>query len=186
MDKKTLRETVLAALSQASEEMRHAEDCKIYENVVKLDLYHDAKTVFLYISVAHEADTRRIAEHALNAGKRIAVPRCTGRGIMHAVELHSLDELVPDRFGIPSAPGDRRIVEPEELDLILVPAVAFDRKGNRLGRGGGYYDRYLARVPDSVKTVGICRAAQLLCEISADALDIPVQCLVTPDCVYRG
>lgn len=185
MDKKTVRKAVLDALSQMSEEMRRVEDCKIYENVVKLDSYRNAETIFLYISVSHEADTRRIAEHALQEGKRIAVPRCVERGIMYAVVLNSLEELVPDRFGIPSAPSSSCIIDPEELDLILVPAIAFDRKGNRLGRGGGYYDRYLAHVPGTVQTVGICRALQLLQEISADKLDIPVQYVVTPDEIYR-
>ena len=181
MDKAALRRQVQERLATMDAQARNLEDCKIYENIVKLERYQKAKTIFLYISVEHEADTRRLAADALRAGKRVAVPRCTGKGIMDAVLLHTMDELRPDKFGIPSAPADARVIAPEMLDFILVPGVAFDPMGNRLGRGGGFYDRYLARTPGHVFTVGVCRAAQLVEEIAMSALDIPVACVVAPD-----
>ena len=186
MDKKLLRSEILEKLAQMSDANRADEDLKIFDNIVKSDVFKRAQTVFMYISVGHEADTRRIAEYALSQGKCVAIPRCIGQGIMHAVEIKSLAELVPDKYDIPSAPAQARIVNPHELDLVLVPAVAFDKVGNRLGRGGGYYDRYLEKIPKETVTMGICRAAQLLCEIPSASHDIPVDYVVSPKGISGG
>lgn len=186
MYKKECRKQVLCALAKMSDDERIREDCKIYDNVVKLEEYKRAETIFAYISVGVEADTRKLVADALSKGKRVAIPRCIGTGIMHAVQILSLSELVPDKYDIPSAPKDNPIVPSYELDMILVPGVAFDRGGRRLGRGGGYYDRYLAKISETVCTVGICHSPQLVEKVVCDVHDKQVNYVVTPDEIIVG
>lgn len=184
MDKKAMRKMILAKIKNISEQDIKISNCKILNNILQLDVYTTAHTIFVYISVAYEVDTYRLISHALENGKRIVIPRCERGGIMDAVQLTSVNDLVPDRFGIPSAPSDSAIISPDEIDLIVVPAVAFDKYGNRLGRGGGYYDRYLARLPKYVSTVGVCREIQMVDDIDMDKHDHDVDIVVTELKVY--
>ena len=91
--------------------------------------------------------------------------------------------LVPGRFGIPEPPRGAQILLPQPCDLMLVPALAYDRTGRRLGRGGGYYDRFLARV--DCCTVGLIRAAFLLDALPAEWNDMPVSAVITEDGVLQ-
>ncbi len=112
---------------------------------LSLPEYRRAKTVFLYRGVGSELDTLPIIEDALSSGKRVALPRVTAPGIMEARRIRALNELVPGKYGIPAPPEGSELIPPEEFDLILVPGAAFSPNGARLGRGGGYYDRYLPK-----------------------------------------
>jgi len=144
----------------------------------------DAPFVFCYVGCGWEVPTRGIIDALLNDGFRVCVPRCsdagiTDAGIMDAVEIPSLDALHRGMYDLWEPDADAPAVSPDEIDLAVVPATAFDRSGNRLGRGGGYYDRFLARLRDDCVTVGLAYDAFLLDAVPTEDYDLPVMHIVT-------
>jgi len=102
---------------------------------------------------------------------------------MHARIVKGLDRLHPAMLGIPAPPETAPIMPPDEIDLIIVPALAYDTKGYRLGHGGGYYDRYLFGIP--AYTVGLARERLIKAELPRQPHDIAVRCVITEDKVRR-
>ena len=140
----------------------------------------------LYCALAGEVPTGRIRHAYLAAGARLYYPRVTGRGTLDFYPHREGDGWDTGPYGI-SEPPIPAGVEPRRSgwDIVVVPGLAFDRRGNRLGRGFGYYDRFLAGLPESVPRVGLACVAQLVPEVPVDAWDIPVHALVTEDGVIR-
>lgn len=144
--------------------------------------WRGAHTILAFAPLPGEPDICPALRDAIAAGRRICLPRIDWRtGILTPALVESIDTgLVAVRHGVrepgPAAPavGDR------ELDLALVPGLAFDLAGRRLGRGGGFYDRLLSRLaPLSVATVGVAFEVQLIPEVPASESDAPVRALVT-------
>ncbi len=152
-------------------------DGVLIRRLLTLPAFEQARTVFLYLGVGAEPDTRPALRAALARGKTVALPRVTGPGLMEAGRVRALSELRPDRYGIPAPPPESGTVPPECFDLILVPGAAFTRDGGRLGRGGGYYDRYLPQTR-GVKAA-LVRAFQLFPALPIQPHDIPVDLLLT-------
>ena len=133
----------------------------------------------LYCSVKREPATMEIAKAALSAGKAVAFPFCYRGGIMEARIIHNLGELQPSMLGIPAPPRSAPVIAADELDMIIVPALAYDFSGYRIGYGGGYYDRYLSTTP--ALTVGIARERLMKDNIPVQPHDIAVRCIVTEE-----
>jgi 5-formyltetrahydrofolate cyclo-ligase len=153
-------------------------DGGIYDNVSALPEFLAASTVLFYFSVNREPDTRRLITFALGLGKTAALPISLSHGEMHAHVIETLDCLTQGRHGIPEPPGNAARISKDLIDLIIVPAVSYDRLGYRLGYGGGYYDRYLPGA--RAFTVGLAREA-LIIDGGAprEEHDVPVRCLIT-------
>ena len=168
-----------------AEQMADA-SARIRRRMADLPEWQQASTVLLFLSMPDEVDTLPIVADALAAGKTVAVPKVdTRRKVMDACVLRDLDRgLAPGVFGI-LEPVAAEIVEPAAIDLILVPARGFDRRGNRLGRGGGYYDRYMSQPAFHALRCGIAFAAQLLDALPHDPHDLPVHLLVTEAATLR-
>ena len=103
---------------------------------------------------------------------------------MNACTVRSLSELQPAMLGIPAPPDSAPVLSPEELDLILVPALVYDRDGYRIGYGGGYYDRFLSSA--RAFTIGLGRERLMMDRLPKEAHDIAVECVVTEDKVYSA
>ncbi len=150
--------------------------------------YRKAKTVFCYISSGSEVGTGEIVAAALQEGKTVAVPLVEeDRKSLRAVPVRDPErELAPGFRGI-REPADRESpgIDPRELDLAVVPGTAFDRSGNRLGRGGGYYDRFLPRLRPGVPKIGLAFECQVVEEIIPDPHDAPVDLVITEDRVLE-
>lgn len=131
-----------------------------------------ARTVMAYSAIAGEIDVTPVLEETLRRGKTLLLPRCQG-DTMTARRVTDLETLVPGPFGILEPGPKAEVFPPEEIDLILVPAMAYDKAGNRLGRGKGCYDRFLPRTKG--KTIGV--SAVLLPSIPAEAHDVAVMAL---------
>lgn len=132
----------------------------------------------LYQPIGREMPVSRLVEAALAEGKRLALPRCERRGVMHArLWDGAAESLVRSKFGIlepvPSAP----VIPPVELDLVVIPGVGFDREGYRLGWGGGFYDRYLPGVGGA--KVGIAFGVQIVDRLPREAHDVQLDGVVT-------
>jgi 5-formyltetrahydrofolate cyclo-ligase len=140
----------------------------------------------LYCARAGEVPTERIRRAYLAAGARLFYPRVTGKGTVAFYPHQDGDGWEAGPYGIPEPPI-REGVEPRlsGWDIIVVPGLAFDRRGNRLGHGFGYYDRFLGGQPEGVPRVGLAWAGQLVPGVPVDAWDVPVHALVTEEGVIR-
>ena len=167
-------------------EQRSGASAAIHHRIAELPEWQQAKTVLLFLSMPDEVDTLPIVADALAAGKTVAVPKVdTRRKVMGARVLRDLErDLAPGVYGI-LEPVAAEVVEPAAIDFILVPARGFDRRGNRLGRGGGYYDRYMSDPGFRALRCGIAFAAQLLDALPHDPHDLPVHLLVTEAATVR-
>jgi len=143
--------------------------------------------VALYRALADEVPTERIRRAYLAAGVRLYYPRVTGKGTIGFYPHREGDGWETGPYGI-SEPLIPAGVAPRVSgwDIIVVPGLAFDRMGNRLGRGYGYYDRFLVGLPESVPRVGLAFATQRVPEVPVDAWDVPVHALVTEEGVIRA
>jgi 5-formyltetrahydrofolate cyclo-ligase len=149
-----------------------------------------SRTVMGYLDRGSEVRTRRFFFAALGGGKRVVVPFCEGDRLGLFL-LESTDELAPGTFGIPEPKAELRTLEakrvaPRELDLVVVPGVAFDRHGARLGHGKGYYDRLLADVRPDARLVGLAFECQVFPEIPTEPHDVCMDRLITETAVYPG
>lgn len=155
--------------------------------VTELPAFQGARTVLAFVSLGDEPPTRPLLEAVLASGKRLCLPRIvSGQSRFEAAAVGSLDELRPGVYGISEPPPSAAAVDPSELDLVIVPALAFDVSGNRLGRGGGYYDRFLAALPPHAVTVGLTFEAALWPRVPVEAHDVPVQWIVTESRTMRA
>lgn len=148
--KKELRKKFINARNNIIKETKFS----VAEKVCSLSEYKNAECVFCYVSKKGEADTTLLLERILLDKKRLLVPRCTDKcGNMEAVEIKALSWLKEGYYGI-KEPEKGEVTEKSEIDLCIVPGIAFDEDGYRIGYGGGYYDRFLKDI--KAYTVGIC------------------------------
>lgn len=115
---------------------------KMLLQILQTEHWKAASTVFIYVSLPSEADTSKFILKALKGGKRLCVPKITGDGTMEAVQIESIAQLQKGKFGIPEPIDGCKIIHKSEIDLAIMPCMAADENGNRLGKGGGYYDRF--------------------------------------------
>jgi len=177
MRKSDLRRQILEEIEALPDDYIVASDSSLFFQVTSLVEFRDARNIMLYHSVKREPDTIRIAETAFSMGKNVSFPYCLKGGLMQARTVLRLDDLIPAVLGIPAPPDSAELIEPDELELIIVPAITYDKAGYRLGYGGGYYDRYLART--RAFTVGLARARLVKDELPREPHDIAVKLLVT-------
>ena len=162
MNKRSLRSTVFRQLQTHKEEQRRRKSRAIHRKLLRLAALRKAKLVACYVSLPYEVETRRLIQRMLALGKRVAVPKVWGASL-RLFEVSDLDrDLAPGAFGVPEPTPERlRPVAPKDVDAVVVPGLAFDRRGHRLGHGLGYFDRFLARLPKTTPTIGLCFAFQL-------------------------
>ena len=185
-DKKTLRGRYLAERASLSAEEKQAIDRGIAQNSLQSEFYQQADCIFCYVSTAEEIDTRTVLENALASGRTVCVPLCGKGGSMTARKITALSELRTGHYGILEPSDTAPEIAPENIDLILAPALSCDRKGYRLGYGGGYYDRFLAAFGARGSgrrplLVGLCYAFQVVDALPSQDWDRPVDCLCTEE-----
>lgn len=153
--------------------------------------YAQAGTVMFYIDVRSEVRTRHDLELALQSGKTIIVPWCNDDGELELFRLASMDELEVGMYKILEPRKELRSlpekqVNVEELDLIMVPGVAFDRRGARMGHGKGYYDKLLQHARKDTPLIALAFECQLFEQIPVADHDIFMDKIITEDQVYTG
>ena len=173
--KRRLRTALFRQLTTQKEEHRRRKSEAIRRKLFRLPVFREAKTVLCYVSLPYEVETRQVITRLLEAGKRVVVPKVRGRRLVLS-ELRDPDvDLAPGAFNVlEPIPRALRPVRPEELDVALVPGLAFDCRGHRLGHGYGYFDRLLARLPDRVTTIGLCFDFQRIDHLPTRPHDEPV------------
>jgi 5-formyltetrahydrofolate cyclo-ligase len=161
---------------------------QIFGRLAALPQYARARAIMLYLDVRSEVQTRWFLPTAWAAQKLVVVPFCED-GEIELFKLQGLDELLPATMGVlepkPDLRGrvDRK-VDPAELDLVVVPGLAFDLRGGRLGYGKGYYDRFLHQLRPDVTKLAVCFESQIFPEIPVLPHDIRMDLVVTENAVY--
>ena len=183
MEKQVLRQKLLARLRKQPQKQRLAKSLAIERALRKSTFYRRAKVILSYVAIDSEVETLPILTKALADGKRVAVPvtmKRSKRLVAAEIKDPVKDLAVKGPFGIPEPPrAGRRLIAPEKLELILVPGIAFDRKGRRLGRGGGYFDRFLSTVPPTTPRIGLAFRFQLVKQNPWESHDQPVTQVIT-------
>jgi len=174
LTKQQIRSKILLKLKTQKEENREKKSKIIKKKLLRTAEFIKAKTVMFYISFDGEVNTKEMIKEAKRLGKIIAVPVCKGGKIkIIPCLLQNKARLKRGPYGA-WEPAIKKPVHLENLDLVIVPGVAFDKQGNRLGRGKGCYDSFLKKLPDDVVSIGLAFDFQILPALPATSADVSV------------
>lgn len=178
--KKEVRKYILDKRDSIPTSQRKIWDNKISEFLIKSNFYKRAKVIFTFVSFKSEVDTHRIINYAIDYGKIIGVPKIKSkqRGI-EVFKIASLGDLEKGYFGVMEPKDKCTPINPEAIDLILMPGLAFDKKGGRIGYGGGFYDRFLNNLKKKISKIALAYDFQLLDEVPVNSLDVRVDGIIT-------
>ena len=180
-EKKEIRKKIFKARKEHSDEWIQEKSRMITGKLTVLPEYQRAERIMAYADYNHEVMTRYIIEEAWKAGKEVAVPKVVGKDMVF-YRLTDFSQLEPGYFGIPE-PVRGEIVKWEDA-LMVMPGVAFDPENNRVGYGGGFYDRFLEKHPD-ITRLAVAFDFQILDLVPTEPTDICPQIIVTQSKVYR-
>ena len=175
--KRKQREQIWEAQKALNEETRQASDFALFQMLRQLEQWRTAKVIFLFLGIPPEPDTQSLLEDLWYSNVKTAIPLCFGNGYMEPRLITGMDQLEEGRYGMLEPTEACPIVEKQEISLILTPAVCFDRGGHRIGRGGGYYDRFLQGYTGC--SVGLCRSQFVQSWIPTESHDQAVNFIVT-------
>lgn len=182
MKKSKLRDLIKHKLMAQSEEKRRKKSWLIKEELFCLEEFKRAKVVMFYVSTDGEVDTALMIDETLKMGKKVVVPLILmkEKKLVASLILDRTKELRPGPYGIlqPIACVSRPI-SLKDIDLVVAPGIAFDKKGNRLGRGKGYYDKFLSEIPQGIPLIGLAFDFQLVDRLPRLAHDLPVDKVIT-------
>ena len=171
MDKKELRREIREKKRAMSESEIDARSARLGELLRASQVYQEAKTIYFYLPYNQEVRTVPMLEQALKDGKKVAVPKVYGDD-MKFLYLEDLSRIGRGYAGIPEPLFDEPVAQ-DPTALVLMPGLAFDREGHRIGYGGGFYDKFLAAEPNH-PTIALCYEFQMLPKVETEQFDIPV------------
>lgn len=175
MDKKTLRDTIRAQKRAMTDEQIQSASEQLTKCFLATEQYRQAKSVYGYLPYNQEVRTVPILEQALRDGKQVAVPKIYGNE-MRFIRITDLTQVAKGYSGIPEPIADGPLAD-DPTALVLMPGLAFDKDGHRIGYGGGFYDRFLAEEPNH-PTIALCYAFQMLPHLETEAFDKQVDCVL--------
>ena len=175
MDKKALRKQIGQQKRAMTEEQIVAKSERLGQLFAASEPYKQAKTIYGYLPYNQEVRTVAMLQKALDDGKRVAVPKCYGDE-MRFIYLDDLSKVENGYCNIPEPIADEPIAD-DPTALVLMPGLAFDPQGHRMGYGGGFYDKFLAREPQH-PTVALCYDFQMLEHLDTEDHDIPVDLVI--------
>lgn len=155
-------------------------DKSIFNRLISCDFYDDANTIFTYVSFKSEVDTIKIIDHSLSLGKIICVPKINKHtNSMEVYRIKVFEDLGRGYFGILEPNGSCSEVPADDIDLILLPGLAFDRSGSRIGYGRGFYDKYLTKCKAQVPKIALSYDFQVVSKLPSNEFDIKVDAIIT-------
>ncbi len=171
MDKKELRRVIREQKRAMTEAQIISASERLGELFAASEAYRQAKSIYGYLPYNQEVRTVPMLEQAIRDGKRVAVPKCYGDE-MRFIWMDDLSQVEKGYAGIPEPIADGPVAD-DECALVLMPGLAFDQDGHRIGYGGGFYDRFLANEPNH-PTLALCYDFQMLEHLETEEFDIPV------------
>ena len=175
MDKKELRSWIRQQKRAMTVDQMEQKSAVLAQQYFASELYKKAKTVYGYLPYNQEVRTTAMMEQTLRDGKRLALPKIYG-DVMRFIYVTDLSQVAKGYCGIPEPIADEPLGD-DETALVLMPGLAFDPQGHRIGYGGGFYDKFLEKEPNH-PTLALCYDFQLLPELDTEAHDIPVDCVL--------
>lgn len=168
--KKELRKEIKKKAAALPEDYCKEADEIIFKKVISMPEYEKAEVIFCYVGTKREINTYPILNSILESGKRLGVPKCLSYGVMEVYEIENFRQLVSGAYGIMEPAKECKRIEPEEIELAIVPCLTCSPDGKRLGYGGGFYDRYLPKLhcPKMV----LCRKQLMTEDIPMDEFDV--------------
>ncbi len=171
MDKATLRKHIKEQKRAMTEAQIVQASEKLGELFAASQAYKDARTIYFYLPYNQEVRTVPMLQRALDDGKKVAVPKCYGDE-MRFIYLEDLSQVEKGYCGIPEPIADGPVAD-DKTALVLMPGLAFDKEGHRIGYGGGFYDKFLAAEPEH-PTLALCYAFQMVDHLETEEFDVPV------------
>ena len=179
MNKLLLRKDILKKRESLTLEERDNYSKSIAKLLYSTLEYKEAKNIFIYMSFNSEVDTIQIIEQSFKLGKKIFIPYILkDKEIMHAIEIEAFNNLKRNCYGILEPVFDKSKINDDNIDLVIVPGIVFDKKGNRIGYGGGYYDRFLLK-NKNLHIIGLSFEIQIVENILNKKHDIPMNKIIT-------
>lgn len=177
MTKTEARKIVNQRKKQLSDQYKKSADRSILKQILDMDLYKKADTIFCYASMEDEVDTWCIIKDALEHGKRVGVPLCMEKGMMEVHQIQTLEDFKQGAYGIMEPKSDSVILPKDEIQIGIIPCVSADEDRNRLGHGAGYYDRYLEGT--TFPKILLCWKQLMLSKVPVDAHDILMDMVIS-------
>ena len=175
LTKAQIRSKILLRLKTQKEEDRSRKSKLITSKLLRNKVFKQAKIVMFYIAFGGEVNTEEMIREAKKIGKLVCVPVCRkDKETMYPAILEDRAKLKKGPYGV-LEPVAQTQVKPENLDLIIVPGLAFDKKGNRLGRGKGCYDRFLCSLSEKTSSIGLAFDFQILPLVPTTCYDVSVK-----------
>lgn len=179
LKKEALRKQMIKKRSSLSKKEKKIKDQSIYNQVINDKDYMTANSVFLFLSFGSEINTKPIVEHALDHNKRVFLPKVVGNHL-ELFEIENFENLDRSKYGILEPNAYCQGIGNCGIDFILMPGLAFDPSGGRVGYGGGFYDRYVSSLPNykDIPKVAIAYDFQIVDEVPMSKFDIPVDRII--------
>lgn len=189
-DKSAIRKELLERRYNIPPEVKKTKNRMILERFLSLDEFKNAGIIFFFASFKSEVDTTEMIKTSLSAGKRVVLPKVDKE--KHRLVLREIQEvgvLTPGYMGIPEPPSEERQVSISDVDIAIIPGAGFDAAGNRIGYGGGYYDRLLSGLEKHIPVIAPAYEEQLVDSIPSEPHDIRIDMIVTDkrliQCIWR-
>lgn len=180
MDKNSLRKEMKALREAMQTNIKAEEDNSIFSELINSQFYKAAKIIMIYVSFGHETDTLSIIRHGLANNKCICVPKVINKKEgMKAICIENLDELKESRLGILEPDHFEKEIYVGDIDLFVVPGLAFDMNGGRMGYGAGFYDRFLMNARKDALKIGLAYSFQIVKAVPMDKNDIPMDMIIS-------
>ena len=182
-EKQNLRRIMRNLERDLSPRYRRTSSRAICAHILAMPEYQAAETVFCFVGTEQEIDTRLILEAALRQGKTLCVPRCIAPGYFEIRQITALSQLLPGKMNILEPTEEQPLVDIDNIDLAIIPCLTCNHAGQRLGKGGGYYDRFLSHYRSG--TVLLCQEKLIREEIPVEPHDYPIHWVLTETCLYE-
>jgi 5-formyltetrahydrofolate cyclo-ligase len=182
LDKEQLRKQMKRKRKSLSSEEKKLKDQSIYKQVISDKDYIAADSVFLFLSFGSEINTNIIIQNALDHNKRVFLPKVVGENI-ELFEVENFENLKRSKYGILEPNAHCKRIDNCGIDFILMPGLAFDQSGGRVGYGGGFYDRYISSLPkdEEIAKVAIAYDFQIVDHVPMSKYDIPVDRIIVDE-----
>ena len=180
MEKNTLRKVYKEKREKLDSIHKKRMDSEIENKFLNTNIYKNSKVVFIYVGMENEINTKNIIEKVLKDNKEVIVPKVEIKNkIMKAIKINSIDELKPcGYYGILEPLDFSKEIDINKVDLVIVPGLAFDKYGGRLGYGGGYYDKFLQKI-NYIYKLALAYDFQIIDFVPMEKHDIKVDLLIT-------